>query len=101
MATFYFKGNVMSETTDSISFKRLKMQCRRGMLELDVLLEPFLADVYLTLEEEDKQRFVNLLACEDQDLFPWFMQSSVPEDPDHARIVNIILSRVQPENYRA
>ena len=91
----------MSETTDSISFKRLKMQCRRGMLELDVLLEPFLADVYLTLEEEDKQRFVNLLACEDQDLFPWFMQSAVPENADHERIVNIILSRVQPENYRA
>ena len=41
MAAFYFKGEVMSETIDSISFKRLKMQCRRGMLELDVLLEPF------------------------------------------------------------
>ncbi|WP_111640188.1 FAD assembly factor SdhE [Marinomonas shanghaiensis] len=91
----------MIETKESLSFKRLKMQCRRGMLELDVLLEPFLADVYLTLEEEDKQRFTRLLACEDQDLFPWFMQSAEPEDPDHARIVNIILSRVQPENYRA
>tara|TARA_R110001606_G_scaffold51179_2_gene127666 strand:- start:53 stop:358 length:306 start_codon:yes stop_codon:yes gene_type:complete len=101
MAALYFKGEVMSETTESVSFKRLKMQCRRGMLELDILLEPFLADVYLTLEEEDKQRFVNLLTCEDQDLFPWFMQSDVPEDLDHARIVNIILSRVQPENYRA
>ena len=64
---------MMIETTESISFKRLKMQCRRGMLELDVLLEPFLADVYLTLDEEDKQRFSNLLTCEDQDLFPWFM----------------------------
>jgi antitoxin CptB len=101
MAAFYFKGNDMTETTDSISFKRLKMQCRRGMLELDVLLEPFLADVYLTLEEEDKQRFARLLACEDQDLFPWFMQSAVPEDTDHARIVDLIVSRVQPENYRA
>lgn len=91
----------MSETVESLSFKRLKMQCRRGMLELDVLLEPFLADVYLTLEEDDKQRFTRLLTCEDQELFPWFMQSEVPEDADHARIVNIILTRVQPENYRA
>jgi antitoxin CptB len=91
----------MSETTESVSFKRLKMQCRRGMLELDVLLEPFLAEVYLTLEEDDKQRFARLLACEDQDLFPWFMQREVPEDPDHACIVDLIVSRVQPENYRA
>lgn len=91
----------MSETVESLSFKRLKMQCRRGMLELDVLLEPFLADAYLTLDEDDKQRFARLLTCEDQELFPWFMQSEIPEDEDYARIVNIILTRVQPENYRA
>ncbi|NLQ18948.1 succinate dehydrogenase assembly factor 2 [Marinomonas sp. M1K-6] len=91
----------MIETKESLSFKRLKMQCRRGMLELDVLLEPFLADVYLTLDEEDKLRFARLLTCEDQDLFPWFMQREVPEDPNHARIVDLIVSRVQPENYRA
>ncbi|SBS25867.1 Antitoxin CptB [Marinomonas spartinae] len=88
-------------TADSIEFKRLKMQCRRGMLELDVLLEPFLEEVYLTLEEEDQQRFIKLLACEDQELFVWFMQREVAPDPDHARIVNIILTRVQPENYKA
>ncbi|TYL48601.1 succinate dehydrogenase assembly factor 2 [Marinomonas sp. IMCC 4694] len=87
----------MLETSESLSFKRLKWQCRRGMLELDVLLEPFLDEVYLTLEEEDKQRFHKLIECEDQDLFPWFMQKDVPEDENLARIVNIIVSRVQPQ----
>lgn len=91
----------MSDTADSIAFRRLKMQCRRGMLELDVLLEPFLDEVFLTLDEEDKQRFNTLLTCEDQELFEWFMQREVPENPDFARIVEIILTRVQPENYRA
>ena len=91
----------MTETSDSVSFKRLKWQCRRGMLELDVLLEPFLDDVYLTLVEEDKQRFHQLLACEDQDIFPWFMQKETPDDPELARIVNIILNRVQPESDQA
>ncbi|MCB5160964.1 succinate dehydrogenase assembly factor 2 [Marinomonas algarum] len=88
----------MSETSDSLSFKRLKWQCRRGMLELDVLLEPFLDEVYLTLEEEDKARFHELIKREDQEMFPWFMQKEVPEDPDLARIVNIIVTRVQPQS---
>lgn len=91
----------MNETAESLTFKRLKWQCRRGMLELDVLLEPFLDEVYLTLEEEDKQRFQTLIECEDQDLFPWFMQKEVPEDEDLARIVKIIVTRVQPQNNRA
>ncbi|SBS28280.1 Antitoxin CptB [Marinomonas aquimarina] len=88
------------ESKDSASFKRLKWQCRRGMLELDVLFEPFLEDVFLTLDEEDRQRFYQLIECEDQEIFPWFMQKEVPEDPDLARIVHLILTRVQPENYR-
>jgi len=29
------------------------------------------------------------------------MQKEVPEDPDLARIVHLIVTRVQPENYRA
>ncbi|MBM6551395.1 succinate dehydrogenase assembly factor 2 [Marinomonas ostreistagni] len=86
---------------ESMGFKRLKWQCRRGMLELDVLFEPFLDDVFLSLDEADKQRFYKLIECEDQEIFPWFMQKEVPEDPDLARIVDIIVTRVQPENYRA
>ncbi|MFD1381896.1 succinate dehydrogenase assembly factor 2 [Rhodanobacter aciditrophus] len=89
------------DNKESMGFKRLKWQCRRGMLELDVLFEPFLDDVFLTLSEEDKQRFYKLIECEDQEIFPWFMQKEVPEDPDLARIVDIIVTRVQPENYRS
>ncbi|MFT2099527.1 succinate dehydrogenase assembly factor 2 [Marinomonas sp. 2405UD66-6] len=89
----------MMETADSLSFKRLKWHCRRGMLELDLLLEPFLDEVFLTLDEEDKERFYKLIECEDQDLFLWFMQTDVPQDPDLARIVDIIVTRVQPESH--
>ncbi|RDL44268.1 hypothetical protein DN730_07620 [Marinomonas piezotolerans] len=89
------------DSKEAMGFKRLKWQCRRGMLELDVLFEPFLDEVFLTLSEEDKQRFYKLIECEDQEIFPWFMQKEVPEDPDLARIVDIIVTRVQPEHYRA
>lgn len=80
-----------------VEFNRLFWHSRRGMLELDVLLVPFLKEAYPSLPEDDQARYRNLLDCEDPDLFAWFMQNGVPEDPDHARIVKIILDRVQPD----
>ncbi|MCV2403926.1 succinate dehydrogenase assembly factor 2 [Marinomonas sp. C2222] len=88
----------MKEAEDTFNFKRLKWNCRRGMLELDLLLEPFLDEVFLTLEEADQARFYKLIECEDQDLFLWFMQKEVPQDDDLARIVDIIVTRVQPKS---
>lgn len=82
--------------TDSIELNRLFWHSRRGMLELDVLLVPFTREVYSLLSADDQQRYQKLLACEDTDLFHWFMQKSVPEDPDLARMVRMILERVQP-----
>ncbi len=77
-------------TTD-IEFNRLFWHSRRGMLELDRLLVPFLQEVYLDLDEADKSRYVKLLSCEDQDMFAWFMQRSEPEDADLQRMVKLIL----------
>lgn len=77
-------------------YRRLAWQSRRGMLELDVLLGPFARDVFPVLPLEDQHRFVKLLACEDQDLFLWFMQRDEPEDEDIKRMVRMILERVQP-----
>ncbi|QEW05534.1 FAD assembly factor SdhE [Nitrincola iocasae] len=79
-----------------VDIRKLAWQCRRGMLELDILLEPFAKEAFSELSEDDQDRFVKLLACEDQDLFVWFMERDVPEDPDLQRIVRIILERVQP-----
>ncbi len=76
--------------------RRLTWQCRRGMLELDVLLVPFMEEAFRDLPQDDQDRFVRLLDCEDQDLFVWFMQRGESEDPDLQRIVGIILERVQP-----
>lgn len=83
--------------SDDIESKRLYWHSRRGMLELDVLLIPFLEEAYPTLSAEDKIRYRQLLECEDTDMFEWFMQRSRPQDPDLARIVDLILNRVQPD----
>lgn len=86
----------MSEAQDVINFNRLTWHSRRGMLELDVLLIPFLNEAFRDLSKEDQQRYKKLLDCEDPDLFSWFMRNSVPTDPDHLYMVNMILNRVQP-----
>ena len=84
-------------TDPDIEAKRLWWHSRRGMLELDVLLVPFVEEVYPTLPPDDKARYKKLLSCEDSDMFSWFMQRSRPEDPDLARMVDMILNRVQPD----
>ncbi len=60
------------------------------MLELDLVLQPFLEKIYSTLPPDDQQRFHKLLDCEDQELFGWFLQKENPLDPDLQRIVQII-----------
>ena len=69
---------------------RLLWASRRGMLELDMILAPFVEDVYDSLEEDDKLRFEVLLEREDQTLFTWFMQREQPIDPNMQRILQII-----------
>ncbi|AYN95223.1 succinate dehydrogenase assembly factor 2 family protein [Pseudomonas luteola] len=83
--------------TDETELKRLFWHSRRGMLELDVLLVPFVQEVYPSLSLQDQDRYKKLLDCEDQDMFVWFMQRGEPEDPDLKYIVRMILDRVQPD----
>ena len=52
--------------------KRMRWASRRGMLELDLMLEPFVNDCYSGMNEVDRGRFRALMECEDQDLFGWF-----------------------------
>ncbi len=59
---------------------RLRWQCRRGMLELDLLLNRFLDTGYTGLGEGERATFNRLLAYQDQVLHDWFMDHAVPAD---------------------
>ena len=72
-------------------YRRLCWHSRRGMLELDLVLEPFVKEKYLELPKEDQLRYQRLLECEDQDLFSWFMRRSRPQDEELLSIVETIL----------
>ena len=53
--------------------ERLRWRCRRGMLELDLLLTRFLTEKIDTLDESQAQLLDRLLTYPDQDLFDWMM----------------------------
>lgn len=69
---------------------RLFWGSRRGMLELDLILMPFVEDAYPKLAEDDQARYETLLEEQDQDMFTWFLGRKDPADPDLLRIVELI-----------
>jgi antitoxin CptB len=73
-------------------FKRTYWASRRGMLELDLILMPFVEQRLRNLSAVDQQRYVRLLECEDTELFAWFMQSQRPTDPELTGIVEQIIA---------
>lgn len=73
-------------------FKRTYWASRRGMLELDLILIPFVERRLRDLDAVDQQRYVSLLECEDTELFAWFMQSQRPTDTELAGIVDQIIN---------
>ena len=76
-------------------YNRMRWASRRGMLELDLVLEPFVSERYRALSAGDRARFQRLLECEDQELFGWFLRKEQPDDPELAAIVDTILSHIR------
>ena len=70
--------------------RRIYWASRRGMLELDLMLVPFVENQFRQLTSEDQACYVKLLESEDNDLFAWCLGSAVPEDPELASIVGKI-----------
>lgn len=69
---------------------RMRWAARRGMLELDLVLEPFVDSQYAHLDQRDRHSFQQLMLCEDQDLFAWLMLRGVPDDEELTGIVSQI-----------
>lgn len=69
---------------------RFAWHCRRGMLELDLILQAFLAKGLDKLSAEQIKRFEMLLSCTDPELYAWLMGHLAPEDPELSEIVSLI-----------
>lgn len=60
--------------------QRLRWQCRRGLLELDLLLGWFVEQRYAALSAPLQEAFRQLLAQPDQSLLAWVQGQEVPPD---------------------
>ena len=69
---------------------RLKWRCRRGMRELDAVLEAFVENSFEALDEEDKSRFATLLELPDPELYGYISGRAEPEDSHYVRLIRCI-----------
>lgn len=69
-----------------VALTQIAWGCRRGMLELDVLLGNFFKSQYQSLTDAEKLNFIELLGVEDPLLFAWLFGQ---ESPPHA-FLNIL-----------
>ena len=76
---------------------RMRWASRRGMLELDLVLGPFVEARYQQLSSQQRDSYRKLLACEDQDLFAWFLHRQRPDDQELAAIVDTVLEFARTE----
>ena len=59
---------------------KIKWKCRRGMLELDLILQDFVEKKYSDLSEVDQLAFEKLLECTDPELIRYLLNFEVPKD---------------------
>ena len=60
---------------------RMRWRCRRGMLELDIILQRFIDNHYEQLDEYQLELLATLLSFPDHDL--WNMIICPPEESDN------------------
>ena len=77
---------------EDAALRRLRWRCRRGMRELDRLLEAYLDRGWPQAEPLQRERFERLLECEDDQLWRWFLGHTSPPDPGLDAAVRHVLA---------
>lgn len=67
--------------------KRLRWSCRRGMRELDVVLQRYLEARYAIAPIAEQSAFEALLELQDPQLFAYLMRRETPTDPELLNVV--------------
>lgn len=70
-----------------VQVARLRWRCRRGMKELDVVLERYLQQRYPSAPAAEQQAFQALLDLPDPQLLALVMQRDVPADPEWVHVI--------------
>ena len=71
-------------------FARVRWRCRRGMLELDVILKEFLDEQYAGLTSAEQEAFDRLLVTPDNTLLAYLRGSEIPPEQELIQLVSKI-----------
>ncbi len=70
--------------------EQLRWQCRRGMLELDFVLERYLDNHYDAADEAEKLLFKELLTAQDPELQIWILNGESHPRAEFQALINKI-----------
>ena len=74
------------------NLKHIYWRSRRGMLELELKLVPFVRDEFNSLDEVEQAAYEAMLAEEDWQLFDWLQGRELPADPVTRTVVEKIIA---------
>ncbi len=88
--------NTTENAADYAEVKRLRWQCRRGMREMDMLLERWLDTHFASASASVKSHFAALLQTEDDLLWDWLMGKGAPDNVERAALITQIRTSFVP-----
>ena len=83
------------ETANHDRIGYFRWRCRRGMKELDFVLNGFLDQCWNGLSKEDRKLLDELLEEQDMQLWYWMSGQQQPQDPD----INALVKQICAARY--
>lgn len=71
-------------------FERARWRCRRGLLELDIVLQRFMDQYYTQLDESGLEQFERLLALPDNDLWDLITERQINTDDQWQQVLELL-----------
>jgi antitoxin CptB len=75
---------------NEVDTARVRWRCRRGIKELDVLMEQFIADCLPRLPPGQVQVLERLLEETDADLLDWIIGRNLPGAPEYLPLIEML-----------
>jgi antitoxin CptB len=82
--------NDLADLDRSEHKEQLRWQCRRGMLELDFVLERYLDQRFVAADDDESVLFQRLLTAQDPELQAWILNGTAHPDPAYQGLIDKI-----------
>lgn len=80
------------------NFAKLQWRCRRGTLELDMILSCYLKRCFASANTSERQLFMQLLELQDSELSAYLLGGVSPDSQELTQLVDKIRNFVKAES---